>query len=151
MSRLIALSLVIYTACASSEAGTVASAKPQPAGDPEALCVAAFTHDRTCTAAYIPALVDTRARLDLPPGIAAMVVQDRAAVIAKANAEWAEDSTDASIARHCQQMTAHMTDAARALEDEVRQCVAKTDCAAYVACIAPVEEKLMAHGSTPRK
>ena len=68
-------------------------------------------------------------------------------MIAKANAEWAEDSTDANIARRCKQLTAHMPDDARALEDEVRGCLAKTDCAAYVACIEPVEAKMMSHGA----
>ena len=67
-------------------------------------------------------------------------------MIAKANAEWAEESTDANIAGRCQQMTAHMTDDVRPLEDAVRACLTKTDCAAYVACMEPVEAKLMAHG-----
>jgi hypothetical protein len=155
MSRLIALSLLVYSACASSEASTMPPpAKPAPAAaqpastadDPQALCVQAFTHNRTCTAEYIPALVDTRAKLDLPPGMADMVKQDRAGVIAKANAEWAEDSKDENIARHCTQMTANLPAEALSLMDEVRACQTQTDCTAYVACIEPVEAKLMAHG-----
>ena len=63
MSRLITLSLLVYTACASSEAATPAPAKPQPASSPaddaQALCVQSFTHSRTCTAEYTSRLVDT--------------------------------------------------------------------------------------------
>ncbi len=150
MSRLIALSLVVFAACGSSKpaATTTAPTKTEDStADDQKLCVETFTHNRTCTTEYIPALVDTRAKLDLPPGIAAQVKEDRAGVIAKANAEWAADSTDASIASHCTQMTAHMTDDARALEAGVRGCLMKPDCAAYVACISPVEEQLMTHVS----
>ena len=149
MSRLIAISLLSLVSACASKAAAPAPANPQPAvatgDDAQPVCVETFTHNRTCTAEYIPALVDTRAKLDLPPGIAAQVKQDRAGVIAKATAEWATDSTDANITQRCQQMTAHMTGDGRALVSEARGCLAKTDCTAYVACIEPVEEKLMAH------
>lgn len=160
MTRLFALSLFVFTACASSKPEpkpTTPAADPAPAAaappaggtadDMQAVCVQSFTRDRTCTAEYIPSLVDVRAKLDQPPGIAAQVKQDRAGVIAKAQAEWAEDSKDEHIAAHCTQMTAHLPDAARALGDAVRGCLAKADCASYVACMEPVEEQLMAaHG-----
>jgi hypothetical protein len=151
MSRLVALSLLVYTACASSEASTTPPSKPEPAsstGEAQKVCVDSFTHSRTCTDLYIPSLVDTRAKLDIPAGIAAEVKQDRDGVIAKAKVEWATDSTDENIAAHCQQMTAHMPDDAQAhaLADAVRACEAQTECAAYVACMEPVQEQLIAHG-----
>lgn len=146
MSRLIALSLFAVVACGSSKAP---APKPAPApSNPEAqqLCVESFTRNRSCTDLYIPALIDTRAKLDLPKGIADEVKQDRDAVIAKAKSEWATDSTDENIARNCQQMTAHMTEEAKPLQDTVRGCLAKTDCASYVPCIEQVEEQLIARG-----
>ena len=153
MSRLIALSFLVIAACSHSKTDNT-STKPQPmssTGDDQKLCVEAFTHNRTCTAEYIPALVDTRAKLDIPKGMTEKVKQDRAGVIAKANEEWAQDSTDENIASHCQQMTAHMTEEARALGSEVRACLPETNCTAYVACIEKVEEKLIAHGGAPRE
>lgn len=151
MSRLIALSLLVYTACASSEASTTPTTTPQPASnanadDAQKVCVTSFTHNRTCTDQYIPSLVDTRAKLDAPAGIAEQVKADRDGVIAKAKVEWATDSTDENIARHCQQMTANMPDSARAMIDAVRACEAQTECAAYVTCMQPIEEKLIANG-----
>jgi len=149
MSRLIALSLLVYTACASSEASTTPTTTPQPASttaDAQEVCVTSFTHNRTCTDQYIPSLVDTRAKLDVPAGIAEQVKQDRDGVIAKAKVEWATDSTDENIAHHCQQMTANMPDSARAMIDAVRACEAQTECAAYVTCMQPIEEKLITSG-----
>lgn len=149
LSLAVALAPLAIAACASSEA---APSKPAAAkastssGDFQSLCVETFTHNRTCTDQYIPALVDTRAKIDKPPGIAEKVKQDRAGIIEQAKAEWAEDSTDENIARRCQMMTEHMNAAderVQKLADEARACLPQTDCTAYVACIEPVEEKLM--------
>ncbi|MBL9019826.1 MAG: hypothetical protein JNL83_36920 [Myxococcales bacterium] len=135
-------------ACASSEAApaktdttkTQASSVP---GEAQQLCVETMTKNRTCTDEYIPALVDTRAKLDKPPGIAEKVKADRAAVIAQAKVEWAEDSKDENIARQCQAMTEHMTEDARPMMDALRACLAKDACGDYVPCVQPVFEQLM--------
>ena len=64
MSRLIALSFLVYTACGSSKPATTSTSPAKPAtDDAQSLCVQSFTHSRSCTAEYIPSLVDTRAKL----------------------------------------------------------------------------------------
>jgi hypothetical protein len=152
MSRSLVLALVlaplVATACASSEAAPASGAKTASStyttGDYQALCVETMTRNRTCSDEYIPALVDSRARINQPPGIADEVKKDRNAVIEAARKEWAEDSTDANLARHCQQMTEHMDDSMHATADGAKACLAEQSCTAYVACVTPIFEKLMA-------
>jgi hypothetical protein len=150
-SLIVALFLapLAIAACASSEAAPATTTKAQPAsstGDMQSLCVEAFTKNRSCTDIYIPALVDSRAKIDKPPGIAEKVKADRDGVIAQAKAEWAEDSKDEAIARNCQMFTEHADDAAKGHADQVKSCLAQQDCAAYVGCITPVQEAMMASG-----
>ena len=134
-------------ACASSEAAPprTESARPSSSFVSEAqqLCVETMTKNRTCTDEYIPSLVDTRAKMDKPPGIAEKVKADRDGVIAQAKAEWAEDSKDENIARNCQAMTEHMTEDAKPMMDQLRACLAKDACGDYVPCVQPVFEQLM--------
>ena len=132
MSKLLlALSL---TACATT-------ADPAPTArtdDAKTTCVEVMTRNRTCTDDFIPALVDARARADKPAGIREAVAADRAAVIAEAKQEWANDSKDEAIAPHCEAMAAHIEtpdfEAAEA-------CLAKDACGEYVACVTPIFEK----------
>jgi hypothetical protein len=90
---------------------------------------------RACTAQWIPALVDARAKLDVPAGIAASVASDRAGVIAQANTEWATDSQDAHIQMACLHIAASETASDRATS---ASCLAKTSCDDFVACEIPV-------------
>jgi hypothetical protein len=117
------------------------AASAAPAGDARAICVQAMTRSRECTETYIPALVDARAKLDVPAGIAAQVKADRAAVITAAKQEWATDSTDAAIAAMCDRM------AATVAPDDVKLakgCVAAADCGAFTSCLVPIMERHMA-------
>jgi len=108
--------------------------------DNQAFCVQGFQRARTCTDDYIPALVDARAKVDHPSGIAAEVAKDRDAVIAKAKQEWANDSTDDAIAANCQQiMSSGAFDPASI--DAGKACMAQTECAAFTACIIPIVTK----------
>lgn len=135
----LALAPIVATACASSEAAPTAKAQPASStGDAQTTCVESMTRNRTCTDDFIPALVDARARHDKPAGIAEAVKNDRAAVIAKAKEEWAEDGKDEAIARTCQAMTQQATPAE---VDAVRACLAKEACGDYVACALPLFEK----------
>ena len=134
LSCLVLAALAPLAACSSSsEAAPPAQARgaAHQAGCPDVL-----TRARTCSTAYVAALVDTRARLDVPPGIAADVKADRAGVIAKATAEWQADSTDAGIAATCQKMAAQPAEEA----DRARACLAQQDCAGFVACVMPIFE-----------
>jgi hypothetical protein len=100
------------------------------------LCVQAQTMSRTCTDVYIPALVDARAQLDHPAGIAAAVQSDRDGVIAQAKQEWTTDSTDANINATCNQLP--MDDSDR---QALTSCLAQTECQPFVACIIPAITK----------
>jgi hypothetical protein len=142
--------LLFAAACGSS---TTQTPKSDPAvglsGQPAAssptigldMCIAGFTRARTCTNEYIPALVDARARVDHPTGIADAVKADRNAVIAKAMEEWAHDSTDDAIRTNCQHIVATLSDTDRADGPTAQACMATPDCAAYTACIMPIFAK----------
>jgi hypothetical protein len=151
LTSLLVPALALFAAaCGTSDAATpapVASGKAQPAstGDAKAICVEVFTRNRTCTAQYIPALVDLRAKYDVPAGIAAEVAADRAGVIAQANQEWATDSTPEAIDATCANIAAKLTPADQADFGSVQACLAQQDCTAYTSCVMPYFEKRFAH------
>ena len=131
------------SACAVSDAAPAAAptaSAPAPASAAPNTCVQVMTRARTCSAQWIPALVDARARVDIPAGITAEVRSDRAGVIAQANAEWATDSQDANLAATCSNIEARTTPGERA---EGTACLAKPDCDTYVACVIPLFERRM--------
>ena len=113
------------------------------AANAQAACVDVMAKNRECTNDFIPALVDVRAKYNNPEGITEAVKADRQQVISKALAEWAVDSQDAAIARTCEKMAvespANDADAVTA-----KECLAKTLCTEYVACIMPQFEKRFA-------
>jgi hypothetical protein len=146
MIRAIALAVSISslvaaaTGCEVHDASASPPATPHQAtsgGDDHALCVQGMTKARECTAQYIPALVDARASVDHPAGIADEVKQDRDGVIKQAMAEWANDSTDASIETACNQMPPFVG----ADRDAAQGCAAQADCNAFVSCIIPIVTK----------
>ena len=140
MIRLLPLVLFAAACGTTSDAAPAAPAKPAAAASSERdVCVQMFQRQRTCTAEFIPALVDLRARLDLPAGIAASVKSDRSAVIAQANEEWKHDSTDAAIGATCDHLATEAHDPADV--QAIQGCLAKTDCGTYVSCSMPVLEK----------
>lgn len=99
-------------------------------------CSAIFTREALCTDVFIPALVDTRVRLDKPSGIGQY---DRKELIATALVEWAEDSKPAAVAKVCAKKNTVPADAAAAME----KCLAQSGCEAFVACITPQLEKTL--------
>ena len=136
MTRFILALSLFAAACGTTSDAAPATKTTAAAPDDHATCVQVFTKQRTCTDQFIPALVDTRAKYDNPPGIAAQVKADRAAVIAQAKAEWATDSTDAAIDQTCSKLAADHDMVATA-----QGCLARTACDAFVTCITPVFEK----------
>jgi hypothetical protein len=145
MTRYIVLALALgsLAGCNSHDAKAQPIAKPVAAEatpGTNSTCVQVFTKARECTSDYIPALVDARARHDVPPGITDAVKKDRAAVVAEAMNEWETDSTDASIAATCDKIGAEVeTEAASA-----KACLASADCAAFTTCVMPMFEKRFA-------
>jgi hypothetical protein len=133
-----------------SDAAPAAPATPAvpQAASPQALqqqCVATMARSRACTDQYVPALVDARARLDRPSGIAAAVQSDRGGVIAQARSEWIKDSTDEMITERCQAIVAHLTPEAQADVSSAQRCVAQAECSAFVACVMPIIEQHLAN------
>jgi hypothetical protein len=129
MFRTFALLVSVSAACSTTSTPDHPERSATAAAAPTAVasCVAALTRARTCSDAFVPALVDARARHDVPAGIAAAVAADRAGMIAQARAEWAVDSTDASIAQTC-------ADAGGDVATADADCAAATDCAAFATC-----------------
>jgi hypothetical protein len=152
MSRslvLVPVLALLIPACSASEAAApppVAPSKAQPAGsgDAKAVCVEVFTHNRTCTAQYIPALVDLRAKYDQPAGIAAEVAAHRDGVIAQANEEWATDSLPAAIDATCTRLTANAGEGDLEAMGGIQACLSLQDCGAYTSCVMPYFEKRFA-------
>jgi hypothetical protein len=141
LSRLLLCLALPLAAC-----GTPSEAAPAPARRNAGVqaCVDVFARARSCTPQYVPALVDARARLDRPAGIAARVKADRTAVIAEATSEWQADSTDAAIAASCEKLAG----AGAAGIDEGRRCLVQKDCAGFVACLTPVVENQLRQSGT---
>ncbi|HEY1558099.1 MAG TPA: hypothetical protein VGF94_24885 [Kofleriaceae bacterium] len=97
------------------------------------LCVQLFAKSRTCSAQFVPALVDARASADQPHGIADAVKADRAGVIAQANQEWADDSQDAAIDTRCTALPSLGSD-----RDAAEHCLSAADCDGFVSCEMPI-------------
>jgi hypothetical protein len=108
----------------------------------EAVCVASFKRQRECGDTFLPALVDLRVRLDKPAGIAeADRTEGRAALLATAQEEWRNDSTDEAIASTCSNMVTRGRGAAMA--GPMKSCLAASACAEFVPCqIDLMEAKL---------
>ena len=136
-----ALLSLLVLACGGSTATKSTDVPPPvvaPAGDDgRSPCVAVFELQRECTDAFIPALVDLRVRLDVPPGIAETDRKDgRDALVAVAMEEWSHDSTDEAIARTCERMPAN-----EEMKAKAKECLAKAGCGPFVECILPLIER----------
>jgi hypothetical protein len=149
MSRLFVLACslsALALAAAGCETHDAAAAPPAAphqattAPDDHQLCVQMQTRARACTDTYIPALVDARAALDHPAGIADAVKQDRDGVIKQAMAEWANDSTDAAIEAHC----AGPFPGDPSDRDTAQGCLAQADCTGFTSCGIPLVAKYFA-------
>lgn len=111
-----------------------AGAPPAAAKAPIAVCTESFVKQRACTDTYIPALVDARVALDVPPGIRARGQgPGRAALVAAALEEWKEDSTDGAIAKTCQAMMAQKN-AEEPVVTSLSSCLGHQRCADFVPC-----------------
>lgn len=139
-SILSALLLSTAAACGASEPLPNATATPVPPPvvkssaetDLQAVCVSAFERQRSCSDTFIPTLVDARVRADVPAGIAeADRTRGRQALVAEANAEWQEDSTDQAIAATCRNLAAQPPAGAR---EAMERCLAESECQAFSTC-----------------
>ncbi|HUJ63203.1 MAG TPA: hypothetical protein VLX92_32115 [Kofleriaceae bacterium] len=98
----------------------------------DALCASVMVRARTCTDDFVPALIDARARRDVPPGFAARVAADRDGAIRDALVEWGQD--DAA----CDRIAGALPDDAWL---SAQACLAVDTCGGFARCIVPVFEK----------
>jgi hypothetical protein len=148
LSVLAMLVPLAVAACGGAETpATSAQPTAATADDPRAVCVSGFERQRECTAEFIPALVAARVQADQPPGIAAKDAEiGRDALVAAANEEWATDSTDAAIGQTCDGLVAKMPPEQQGpMIEQANQCLAATDCQAFVDCMIPVISQHWAH------
>jgi len=136
------------SACAGAEADPKTSASPATSTPPTsavAACEQFLTHAKTCTADYIPALVDLRVELDQPAGIAAAAQTDgRDSLIARANEEWATDSQPAAIHAACEHSLQSMpAEQLETMAAEGARCDAMTDCAEFSTCAMGLQRQRM--------
>lgn len=135
-------------ACAGAEAEPKTGASPTsttPNTNVVEACQAFFAKARTCTDAYIPALVDLRIELDKPAGItAAAQSEGRDSIINQAKTEWAEDSQPAAVTAMCQNIAAKVPAAEiEAMRDDAEACMAKTDCGEFSTCAIAIQRPRM--------
>jgi hypothetical protein len=153
MTRTILSSLFLAVVAAAAACGgsdkpatssTTAGAQGNPAattGSPRDTCVATFTRQRECTDLYLPALVDARIANDLPAGIAAKAAEPggRDELLAKAQTEWSNDSTDEAIGATCDNVLAQMPpEQLEGMTGQASQCLAADSCQAFVDCVVPM-------------
>lgn len=141
MTRIAIVSVLALAlaACAGAEADPKTSASPAsttPPADAVAGCETFLGRARTCTAEYIPALVDLRVELDKPSGIAEAAQTDgRDSLIARAHEEWAVDSQPDALHATCSGVAQKIpADQLQAMQTEAERCMAMSACADFVAC-----------------
>lgn len=140
MTRIKKLGLALILTAQALGCSTPAS-EPKVAAASEsaiATCEALFQREAACTDSFIPMLVDTRIKLDLPAGIAAT---SREVLIAKAKEEWKVDSLPEAAARTCQKAAPGQP---AAMVASARACLAESTCDAFVACVQPLHEQMLA-------
>ena len=126
---------------------TTASA---PAMDIRATCALELKRELTCKQSFVPMIVDTRIKLDVPRGIAARGKDQagREELIAIAHREFAVDRAPAKHRTICDGRQA-MVDAMpperlQQLKTVAGDCLAAADCEGYTRCVAPLLEKMLA-------
>ena len=95
---------------------------------------------RSCTALFIPALVDARVKQDDPPGLAAREREiGRDALVKDALAEWENDAKDPKIAQTCDDIAQAISpQKVSPLRSSVSTCLAEEGCEAFVSCAVPL-------------
>jgi serine/threonine protein kinase len=127
------------------DAAVRADVGESPAAVAQATCMRMSTRRRECTDVYVPALVAWRVELDVPAGAAADDRRlGRAKHVALAMKEWWDHNSDAQLAAICADDSRDPTSPhVRAGVEYERRCAA-LDCAAFVACIEPLERTWIA-------
>jgi hypothetical protein len=157
MSRLSYLSALIL-AVAACGGPSHEAAKPAPppaartAADVVPMCKRIFARKATCADDYLPALLDLRIELNLPPGIGDEVKsQGRDAVLAIARSEFAKDSEPAKVDAVCESAATNAKQAPPERVDQLLEqgskCEATSDCKAFSACVVVIDRGFIAAGA----
>jgi len=155
MKALRALSIPLLAA---SLLGCARSTGPEPARptvprarafDLRATCAAELKRTFECKERFVPMIVETRIKLDLPPGIAARGKDPagRAGLVAIAHREFAADRAPDKHRAICEGRQA-IVDAMpparlQALRTTIRACPTTTDCQTFTRCMQPILERMI--------
>ncbi len=138
------------TAAATSTDLPPPSAPPAAMLDVKAICTEEIQRERACQDDFVPMIVDTRIKLDLPQGIASRGKTDRAALVAEAKKEFLEDYAPEKLPTICERRQAQAAQPPPAAVKEMKAssdaCRATTSCKAFTACMAPILEKVLSMG-----
>jgi hypothetical protein len=110
------------------------------------MCKRIFARKATCADDYLPALLDVRIELNMPPGIGDQVKsQGRDAILAIAHTELAHDTQPEQVDPLCEKAA---TDApperVNQLLDQGGKCEAAADCKAFSACVVVIDRGFIA-------
>jgi hypothetical protein len=154
--------LLAVAACGGSspEPAKPASSQPAPAAAPTAadfvpMCKRLFARKATCADDYLPALLDVRVDLNVPPGIGEKVkTEGRDAILVTAHEELARDTQPDRVAAVCDDGAAHAANApperVNQLLDQGSKCEAATDCKAFAVCVVAIDRGFIAAGAQRR-
>lgn len=158
------LRLFALACLAASLSGCTRSTGPDPAKpavthaiDIRTSCLAELKRTFECKDSFVPMIVDTRLKLDLPAGIAARGKEPdgRAKLVEQAHGEFAvgkaPDKHEA-ICAHRQAMVDSMPpEQVKAMQGSMPTCPTSAECATFTACMQPILEKMIPVEAAARK
>ena len=121
------------------------------------MCKRIFARKASCADDYLPALLDLRVELNIPPGIGDEVKsKGRDAMLAIAHTELARDTEPAQVDAVCESSATKAQQAPPEFVDKLLEqggtCEATTDCKAFATCAVAIDRGFIAraHVGTTR-
>ncbi|HTL36712.1 MAG TPA: hypothetical protein VL326_26440 [Kofleriaceae bacterium] len=155
--------VLAVAACGGGSREPAKPASPPPAAPAGAaapadfvpMCKRLFARKATCADDYLPALLDVRVELNMPPGIGEKIkTEGRDAVLVTAHEEFARDSEPARVAAVCEEGAARAAKApperVDQLLDQGTKCEASADCKAFAVCAAAIDRGFIAAAAQRR-
>jgi hypothetical protein len=152
-SHVQALAVLLAVAACGGSSPEPEKPSPQPAahadGDLIPMCERIFARKATCADDYLPALLDVRIELNVPPGIGDRVqAEGRDAILEIAHTELARDTEPATVATLCETTAAKVPpERAQQLLEQGGACEAAADCKAFATCAAAIDRSFIASGA----
>jgi hypothetical protein len=128
------------------------ASETQAAADPIPMCKRIFARKETCADDYLPALLDVRVELNMPPGIGDKVKTDgRDAVLEQAHVELARDTEPSKVAELCETTLARMPpERVDQVVEQGARCEAAADCKAFSSCVVEIDRGFIMAGARRR-